>query len=245
MENNIIVKHCECGCGGIVKPNRRFLLGHANKGKPMSEEQKKQISRANKGKIRSEETIEKMRQLSLGRKHSEETKCKISEISKTHKLSDEHKQKLFAGRDKFIKENPEFFKELNTGRSCSEETKVKIGMKSKGRHHNKKSLVNRYITMLEKRRDQGLVDAHPYCDVWMDRENINEARKSACEYCGITNRMNLHMFGHSLNTHHTNGKKSCAPWEITTLCNRCHGIVSAKLRRIIKLWNRLGYLSID
>jgi hypothetical protein len=240
LKNNIIDKYCECGCGGIIKPNRRFLLGHANKGKPMSEEQKKQIGCANKGKIRSEETIEKMRQISLGRKHSEETKRKISEISKTHKLSDEHKQKLFAGRDKFLKENPTFFIEINTGRSHSEETKAKIGAKSKGRHHSEESLIKRFTTMVEKRQFYISENDDIYCDMWLDREYIADLRGVACEHCGITNMMNLHMFGFSLNTHHKYGKKKCAPDDIQTLCNSCHIKWHVKLRRIIKLWGKLS-----
>lgn len=40
---------CECGCGQVVKPGNRFIKGHANKSKPMSDEQKQKISLAHGG----------------------------------------------------------------------------------------------------------------------------------------------------------------------------------------------------
>lgn len=74
---------CECGCGEEVKPDRRFINGHNNKGKKLpklSEETKKKIS----------ETL-------TSRKHTEETKRNMSlirggtGITMTHKSMYENK----------------------------------------------------------------------------------------------------------------------------------------------------------
>lgn len=91
------VKLCECGCGEIVNPGRRFILGHARKNKPMSEDHKRKIGDANKisllgntpwnkekSGIYSEEHLAKLRNSHIGNEgfwtgkvRSEETNEKI------------------------------------------------------------------------------------------------------------------------------------------------------------------------
>lgn len=76
-----------------LSEERKSLPGK-NKGRKLTEEQRKKISDAMKGKAKSEEWKNKMR----GRKHTEESKEKMSLNSKGknkgRKLSEEHKSKL-------------------------------------------------------------------------------------------------------------------------------------------------------
>ncbi len=78
------------------------------RGRPRSEETKRQISEAHKGKPRSEETKQKLREANLGKKASEETRRKLSAAGK--------------GRVSAMK-----------GRKHSEETKRRMSAAGKGR----------------------------------------------------------------------------------------------------------------
>lgn len=66
----------------------------ANKGKPMTEEQKKRMSETHKGKHLSEETKRKLSIINKGKFVSEETRKKISLINKGKTFSDEYRRKL-------------------------------------------------------------------------------------------------------------------------------------------------------
>ena len=85
---------CRCGCGRYVKEGRHFVVGHAVKGKPMSDEVKKKIGLANKGNKGNKgykHSEQYKKELSASRRgignpmygrtfiHKEETKRKISE----------------------------------------------------------------------------------------------------------------------------------------------------------------------
>jgi hypothetical protein len=91
-----ISKFCQCGCGRVVTPGRRFIQGHhmkrrifseetkrkmseAKKGRRLPEEHKRNISKGKKGKTFSEEARRRMSEAQRGRKVSEETKRRISE----------------------------------------------------------------------------------------------------------------------------------------------------------------------
>ena len=138
----------EGGDGGVRCDETRRKISDAmkgkpshNKGKPMSEEQKKKMSESQKGKHHSEETKKKMSISRKGRTSpnkgkmmSEETKKKISESLKgrtapnkgTH-ISEETKKKI---------------SEAQKGTHISEETKKKISESLKGKpkseEHKKK-----------------------------------------------------------------------------------------------------------
>ena len=46
-KREVIMNKCECGCGQLC--NKRFVKGHANKGKHFTEKHKEKIRQANKG----------------------------------------------------------------------------------------------------------------------------------------------------------------------------------------------------
>lgn len=91
-----------------------------NKGKKMSEEQKKKLSKAHKGKPFSEEHRRKLSEAWDYDKHfTTETKEKISESSKGKKMSKEAKKKM---------------SKSSKGKKMSEEAKKKMSEAKKGKH---------------------------------------------------------------------------------------------------------------
>jgi len=78
------MKFCECGCGGIVKNNNRYINGHSFKNKTLSDVHKKNIGKSVKGKKVSKETRKKLSEKATGRILSDETKKKLSEKKKGH-----------------------------------------------------------------------------------------------------------------------------------------------------------------
>lgn len=218
-------KLCECGCGGEVHVGRRFISGHNSFGHKCSEETKMKIGIANKGN-----------NWNLGRKHTEESKEKMSIALRGRKLSKENKRKLSIA---------------NKGKKLSEETKIKIGNAGRGKKHTEESkrkmskikkgkvltqstIDKISITKLEKRQKLGITTtAKGYCNVWDDKEYVEDLRGSACVHCGITNMMSIKLSGCKLHTHHKNGKENCAPEDIWTLCVSCH----MRLHSILR-WNK-------
>lgn len=89
----------------------RKKLSEINKGKPLSEEHRKNISKSLKGHEVSEETKQKMSETKKGRIFTEEHKQKISETMKGKTLSEETKQKM---------------SEAKKGRTLSEEHRKKL-----------------------------------------------------------------------------------------------------------------------
>ena len=218
---------CKCGCGGLVTRSKNyphdwntFMPGHTNKGKLFSEETKAKIAKARLGKKASAETKQKMSESRRGENNpfygktqivTEETRRKLSEAGKNRSCSEEAKAKI---------------SKANKGRVRSQEERDKISATKKNKPLEEKL---RLALLYMKPRTDG------YCDAWSDEEYRDDVRKSACDRCGITNIMCIHMFGYRLSTHHTNGKDNCAPEEIQTLCNRCHAKSDWELRKGIKL----------
>ena len=87
-------KLCECDCGQKVKPGRRFINGHNQKGKKHSDETREKISQGNIGKYHTDETKEKISLAKLGKTLSEETKLKMSRAKLGYKHSEESKEKI-------------------------------------------------------------------------------------------------------------------------------------------------------
>ena len=82
--------------GHRASPQTEFSEGHVpkNKGKPLSEERKKQISEFHKGKVMSEETRRKMSESHKGKQISEETKRKLSMIASKRFQDPKQREKI-------------------------------------------------------------------------------------------------------------------------------------------------------
>lgn len=208
-------KLCECGCEEYTKWNKvnkdwnKFILGHNSR--VMSAESIAKRVKANTGQKRSVETKAKLSEAK--RNQSEETKRKIGDAHRGKIISTEMRKKLSLA---------------NIGKKHSEETKRKIAEGNRGKTVPLNSIIKIILSQAKLRTDG-------YCETWSDKEYKNDVRKSACDHCGMTKMMNLKLFGCNLSTHHTNGKKNCAPWEIDTLCNSCHAKADAKLRKLRKI----------
>lgn len=83
-----------------LSEEQKQTISQANKGKIVSEETRKKMSKASTGRKMSEESKEKNRQWHLGKTLSEETKQKISNKQIGHKSSEKQKKSAFETHSK-------------------------------------------------------------------------------------------------------------------------------------------------
>ena len=116
------------------------------------------------------------------------------------------------------------------GRELSEETKRRMSAAKLGVPKSEETKIRMSICKMSCRTGEG-----GYCDQWFDPIYKNDLRKSACENCGITNMLQLKLFGVGLTDHHIDfDKMNCHPSNIQTVCSRCHRIIHIKHNQKLK-----------
>jgi len=115
---------------------------HPSKGKKLTAECKKKISKALKGRILSNETIKKINDFHRGRKRNKQTKINISMAITGRKLSLEHREKFSIMRSG--KGNGMY------GKKHAESTKEKIRQKALGKKQSKE-LIEKRFKAIQKR----------------------------------------------------------------------------------------------
>jgi len=123
----------------------RKKMGNGNRGKHISNEAKKNISKSSKGKPHSEEHIEKIRKTlygnhyALGSKRTEESKQKTSDSLKrfyaAHPGYTSGEKNGMYGKH-LTEEQKKKLSEAHKGKKLSEEHKQKIGEKHRGTHRS-------------------------------------------------------------------------------------------------------------
>lgn len=110
------------------------------RGRKMSEESRRKMSKSQKGKIVSKETRRKLSEAmkgkpgtNLGKKFSEEHKRKMSEAQKGRKHSKETRRKMSAAAQNCSEETRRRRSEAHKGKKHSEETRRKMSESHKGR----------------------------------------------------------------------------------------------------------------
>ena len=118
----------------LLKGDTRMKTGTSwNKGKHLSEEIRRKISKSNTGKHLSEETKRKISEVQKGRisnrkgvKLSEETRRKIGESHKGMKFSQEARRKMSEAKKGKIPNNLEILHKLNKGRKFSKAQRAEM-----------------------------------------------------------------------------------------------------------------------
>jgi hypothetical protein len=143
----------ECGCGckeKLLKYNkwdreRTMIKGHNNKGKPLSEEHKRKISKNKERRL-------KISLANTGKKRTEEFKIKMSLINKGKHFTEEHKKKLSLVHTGLTKQNCEYIKNMaNTKKRLFREGKLVSHMK--GKHKTLEQIEKNRLTKIAQWKD--------------------------------------------------------------------------------------------
>jgi hypothetical protein len=143
--NSAVIKACEYystfNKGKTISDEQKRIISETMRNRVWSEETKRKMSEAHKGIKQTPETIEKRRQKLLGHKTSPETIEKIRQSNLGQKRSEETKAKLREARKTYVcsEETKKKISKSNTGKVMSEEAKEKIskartGMKFSEEH---------------------------------------------------------------------------------------------------------------
>jgi hypothetical protein len=195
-------RFCECGCGKIIKKDKKFVHGHNKSmlGKKHSEETKLKISKKKKG---------------CTPWHKGKKDVYSKEVLK--QMSDSHKGKM-------IGEDNHFYNKKH-----SEETKSKISLSNKGKtpwnkgkklskEHREKLIINS-IKRMKK------VGANGYCKDF-DKELkdfIRERDSYECQDCNMGQDKHFEKWNCKLSVHHKDGDKlNTEHGNLISLCKSCH-----------------------
>jgi len=117
-------KLCECGCGELASPGKRFLPSHHHRCR--TEETRKKFSEVRKGKPVSDELRRKRSEIGkaragvnhhmYGKHHSEESKQKMSE-SRTGRVCSEESKKNMSKAQRLAWQNPKYVAKVRAGLS--------------------------------------------------------------------------------------------------------------------------------
>ena len=129
------------------------------------------------------------------------------------------------------------------GKHPTKETKRKLSLAkigntngggNKGKKRSKETVLKVSLSNLKCNPD------YKYCDEWKDRQYRKDLRKNYCECADCKGNYK------KLEDHHINlNKKDCRPFNIMTLCPRCHTTLHRELELgIKKAINHKDYLTI-
>ena len=242
------VRYCKCGCGGIVSPDAKFVLGHharfmtdetrakmsaVRKGRPVSQEQREKISRANKGHATSDNVRQAVADANRRRVISEETRFKMSAAH--------------VGKDYLSAEGRQRLSDKHRGKIISAETRAKLSRALTGRKISAdvQAKINAALPRgINHPRWRGGVDRR-YVPGWNEiRVLVRERDGYKCLLCGRV----FEFMKRGADVHHTDKNRyNNELWNLISLCTKCHRpcdnniSVSMPMLRAI-LAERYGYV---
>lgn len=240
MEEIIVLKTCECGCGKITtifsKKPRRFIIGHISKtelngfrGKRHTAETKKKLSEIKKRMFVGEKNP------FYGRHHTKKTKEKIKKslikngaikraserMKKNNPMSNiDIIKKHFLGKNnpaygkKYSKKQREQMSNSRKGRKLAEQAKKNISESKKG---NKNPMYGKSGPLSPRWR--GGVSFEPYPIVFNDKlkRKIRDRDSHICQLCKTPEN------GQKLSIHHIDyDKQNNETNNLISLCRSCH-----------------------
>ena len=243
MKRRKKIKLCECECGELVKPGRRFVLHHHRRGAPswnrgltkdtsgvmrgiseklmghsVSEESKRKTSIGNR--VKKPWMVENKN--ALGAIRTEETRKKLSKALMGHSVSKE---------TRIAVSEAQTGNTHRRGKKASKETLNKMRLANLGKVHSEESKRKTSTTLKKQIEEgqrvgpnhynwQGGISAEPYCFAWNSKEFKDFIKeRDNCKYqnseCkGECNILIIHHIDYD--------KKNCSLDNLVTLCLSCN-----------------------